>query len=97
MPEPASIPFPAVIIPYVGPFLIVLLLVKAFYWKRGDFWFMQGIGLAFVVLGCILASGALFLKEKMNGIQIAGIATILVGIVLVTLSSSSASVAPLRH
>src|SRR5262249_24426986 len=55
-----SVPVPAVIIPYVGPLLIVLLLVKVFYWKRPDFWFMQGIGFAFVGLGCILASNAWF-------------------------------------
>jgi transglutaminase-like putative cysteine protease len=55
-----AVPVPAVIIPYVGPFLVVLLLVKVFYWKRPDFWFMQGIGFAFVALGCILASNAWF-------------------------------------
>ena len=44
-----------------------------------------------------LVSSAYFLKEKMTGIQIAGIATILVGILLVTLSSSPAPVAQLRQ
>src|SRR5262249_46943475 len=28
-----SVPVPTVIIPYVGPCLVVLLLVKVFYWK----------------------------------------------------------------
>jgi multidrug transporter EmrE-like cation transporter len=51
-------------------------------------------GLVYVLT---VVSGAYFLKERMGGIQIAGIATILIGILLVTLASVSASAAHLQQ
>ena len=44
-----------------------------------------------------IVGGACFLKEKMSGIQMAGVATILIGILLVTLASASTSPAPIRQ
>jgi hypothetical protein len=49
------------LVPYIGPFLMALLTVWLFR-KRGpaDFWYLQGMGLVQVALGCVLASSPLF-------------------------------------
>jgi transglutaminase-like putative cysteine protease len=49
------------LVPYVGPFMMALLAVQLFR-PRGpnDFWFLQGMGLVQVALGCVLASSPLF-------------------------------------
>lgn len=56
-----DIPLPVAIVPYLGPVLMALLLVRL-YQPRGtdDFWLIQGLGLLQVALGCVLASGTLF-------------------------------------
>ena len=61
----ASLPLPAGLLPYIGPILIGLLVVKLFrpYTPR-DFWLLQGVGALQVALACVLAanpeSGLLF-------------------------------------
>jgi transglutaminase-like putative cysteine protease len=49
------------VVPYFGPFLMALLAVQLFR-ARGprDFWYLQGMGLVQVALGCVLASSPLF-------------------------------------
>lgn len=57
----ASIPWPAGLLPYLGPVLVMLLLVKLFRTKRVvDFWPLQTIGLAMVTLACVLAGEPFF-------------------------------------
>jgi protein-glutamine gamma-glutamyltransferase len=61
----ASLPLPAGLLPYIGPILIGLLVVKLFrpHTPR-DFWLLQGVGALQVALACVLAanpeSGLLF-------------------------------------
>jgi transglutaminase-like putative cysteine protease len=51
----------AALVPYLGPVLMVLLVVKLFQPRgRADFWLTQGVGLLQVALGCILTTGGLF-------------------------------------
>ncbi|MGL4555579.1 MAG: hypothetical protein ACRC33_30790, partial [Gemmataceae bacterium] len=56
-----DVPLPAVLVPYLGPVLMALLLVRLFRPRSSDdFWLLQGLGLLQVGLGCVLASGTLF-------------------------------------
>jgi protein-glutamine gamma-glutamyltransferase len=56
-----GVTFPAAMLPFLGPLLMVLLLVKLLRPKKaGDHWSLQGIGLGHVALGCVLASEPLF-------------------------------------
>jgi protein-glutamine gamma-glutamyltransferase len=61
----ASLPLPAGLLPYIGPILIGLLVVKLFRPPTPrDFWLLQGVGALQVALACVLAtnpdSGVLF-------------------------------------
>jgi hypothetical protein len=49
------------LVPFIGPFMMALLTVQLFR-PRGpnDFWYLQGMGLVQVALGCVLASSPLF-------------------------------------
>lgn len=56
-----DVPLPVAIMPYLGPLLMALLLVRVYRpHAAGDFWVVQGLGLLQVGLGCVLASGTLF-------------------------------------
>jgi transglutaminase-like putative cysteine protease len=56
-----DVPLPAIVIPYLGPVLMALLLVRLFRPRTpSDFWVLQGLGLLQVALGCVLASSSLF-------------------------------------
>src|SRR5580704_11294680 len=55
------LPFPANLLPYLGPVLMILVPAKLFRPKHvGDYWAMQGIGLLAVTLGCAMANDFLF-------------------------------------
>ncbi len=61
----SDLPLPAGLLPYVGPLLIGLLVVKLFRPRTPrDFWLLQGVGALQVALACVLAtnpqSGLLF-------------------------------------
>jgi hypothetical protein len=57
----STISLPAALVPFLGPFLMALLLVKLFRPRTpGDFWLLQGMGLLQVGLGCVLTTGPLF-------------------------------------
>ena len=61
----SDLPWPAGLLPYIGPLLIGLLVVKLFRPRTPrDFWLMQGVGALQVALACVLAtnpqSGLLF-------------------------------------
>jgi transglutaminase-like putative cysteine protease len=57
----ADIPWPAGLLPHLGPLLVLLLLVKLFRPKRvADYWVIQIIGLMMVTLGCVLAAEPFF-------------------------------------
>jgi len=59
--QASGVPWPAGLLPHLGPVLILLLLVKLFRPKRlADFWAIQTIGLMMVTLGCLLAAEPLF-------------------------------------
>jgi transglutaminase-like putative cysteine protease len=51
-----AVPFPAAILPFMGPLLLLLLLVRLYRPKeRRDFWVLHGFfGLVQVALGCVL-------------------------------------------
>jgi len=56
-----GIPWPAGLLPHVGPLLLGLLLVKLFRPKRhADFWSIQIIGLMMMMLACVLTGEILF-------------------------------------
>jgi transglutaminase-like putative cysteine protease len=56
-----DVPLPAALVPYMGPVLMALLLVKLFRPRTGrDFWVMQGIAALQVGLGSILVTGPVF-------------------------------------
>jgi transglutaminase-like putative cysteine protease len=56
-----ALPLPTALVPYLGPPVLTLMLVKLFRPRTPrDFWLLQGLALLQVVLGCILAGGALF-------------------------------------
>jgi hypothetical protein len=49
------------LVPYIGPFLMALMTVWLFRRRSAaDFWYLQGMGLVQVALGCVLASSPLF-------------------------------------
>jgi transglutaminase-like putative cysteine protease len=51
----ANAPLPIALVPYIGPQLMVLLLIKLFRPKRiADYWQLQAIGLLIVALTCVL-------------------------------------------
>jgi protein-glutamine gamma-glutamyltransferase len=55
------LPFPAFILPYLGPVIMILIPAKLFRPKHnGDYWTMQGIGLLAVALGCAMANDMFF-------------------------------------
>jgi hypothetical protein len=54
-------PWPALLLPYIGPVLMCLLLAKLFRPKQvNDFWLLHTVGLMEVILACVLASDPLF-------------------------------------
>src|SRR5262249_22995870 len=56
-----DVPVTAALVPYLGPVLMALLLVRLFRPRvPGDFWVLQGLGLLQVALGCVLTSSTLF-------------------------------------
>lgn len=56
-----GLPWPAGMLPYLGPLLIILLVLKLFQPKKpSDFWALQCIGLAAVSLGCVLSADSVF-------------------------------------
>lgn len=56
-----GVPWPAGLLPHLGPLLLLLLVVKLFRPKRlPDFWVLQTVGLMMVTLGCVLAHQAAF-------------------------------------
>jgi hypothetical protein len=56
-----TIPWPAALLPQVGPLLMLLLLIKLFRPKQEhDYWLLQTIGFLEVALACVLAGEALF-------------------------------------
>jgi protein-glutamine gamma-glutamyltransferase len=56
-----GVPWPAGLLPHLGPLLLILLAVKLFRPKKlADFWIVQTIGLMLVTLGCVLAGDPLF-------------------------------------
>jgi hypothetical protein len=56
-----GVPWPAGLLPHLGPLLLVLLAVKLFRPKKlNDFWVIQTIGLMIVTLGCVLGSEPVF-------------------------------------
>lgn len=57
----AGVPWPAGLLPHLGPLLVLLLLVKLFRPKHlADFWVLQAIALMMATLGCVLASDLVF-------------------------------------
>jgi transglutaminase-like putative cysteine protease len=56
-----TIPWPAALLPHVGPLLMLLLLIKLFRPKQDhDYWLLQTIGFLEVALACVLAGEMLF-------------------------------------
>lgn len=56
-----DVPVPVAVVPYLGPMLMALLVVRLFQRRKaGDFWQLQSLGLLQVALGCVLANGTLF-------------------------------------
>jgi hypothetical protein len=69
----ADVPLPAALLPFLGPLLVTLMLVKLLRPKQPvDHWVMQGLGLILVALSCVLgsepASGILLLAYFTSGI-----------------------------
>ncbi len=57
----SGVPWPAGLLPHLGPVLIILLLVKLFRPIRfADFWVIQTIGLMMATLSCVLAAEPMF-------------------------------------
>src|SRR5262245_55573380 len=57
----AQIELPGALIPFLGPVLMALLLVRLYRpIRQDDFWLLQLLGLFQVALGCVLGSDALF-------------------------------------
>jgi len=53
----ADLPLPAGLLPYIGPMLIALLVIKLFRPRTPrDFWLLQGVGALQVALACVLAT-----------------------------------------
>ena len=56
-----TLPWPASLLPYLGPLLMILMPAKLFRPKHtGDWWAMQGIGLAAVGLAAAIEDDAVF-------------------------------------
>ena len=56
-----KLPFPAVLLPFLGPMLMILIPAKLFRPKHvGDIWALQGIGVLAVSLGCAMANDIVF-------------------------------------
>ena len=56
-----GVPWPAGLLPHLGPLLLVLLAVKLFRPKQlADAWVIQTIGLMLVTLACVLAGDPVF-------------------------------------
>ncbi len=56
-----AIPWPAALLPHMGPLLMLLLLVKLYRPKKmNDYWLLQTIGFLQVALACVLSGEALF-------------------------------------
>src|SRR5262249_37889345 len=56
-----GLPWPAALLPFLGPMLLILLLLKLFQPKRTrDFWALQAIAMMAVALGCVLSSDTFF-------------------------------------
>lgn len=56
-----SSPRVALVLPYLGPVLLVVMLAKLFRPKQTlDFWGLHGVGLLEVTLACVMATEALF-------------------------------------
>ena len=52
-----TLPWPASLLPYLGPIVMALMAAKMFRPKHvGDWWAFQGMGLAAIALGCALAN-----------------------------------------
>src|SRR5207245_2832397 len=52
-----DVPMPAALLPFLGPLLIVLMLVKLLRPKEPvDHWTLQGLGLMLIILSCVLGS-----------------------------------------
>jgi hypothetical protein len=56
-----ELPLALLLLPWTGPLLLALALVKLFRPKTGsDAWALQGLGLLMTALACVLADGGLF-------------------------------------
>lgn len=56
-----NVMIPATVLPFVGPLLMALILVKAYRPKKlADYWVLHGLGLLLIGLGCTLASDPVF-------------------------------------
>jgi transglutaminase-like putative cysteine protease len=56
-----TVPLPASLLPYIGTMLLVAMPAKLLRPKHaGDWWALQGMGLASVALGCALAEDVIF-------------------------------------
>src|SRR5262249_48038889 len=56
-----TIPWPASMLPFLGPMLMLLLPAKLLRPKRNsDYWALHGIGLVCVALGCVMADDSTF-------------------------------------
>ena len=56
-----SLPMPTALVPFVGPILAFLVMLRLFGPKgRRDFWILQGMGMLQVSLACILTTGTIF-------------------------------------
>jgi hypothetical protein len=54
----ATLPLPITLVPYAGPLLMVLLVIKLFRSKHiGDYWQLQAMGLLLAGLACVLGGG----------------------------------------
>lgn len=55
------LPFPAFLLPFLGPVLMILIPAKLFRPKHnGDYWALHGIGILSVSLGCAMANDMFF-------------------------------------
>ena len=58
---PQSLPMPTALVPFVGPILAFLVMLRLFGPKgRRDFWILQGMGMLQVSLSCVLTTGTIF-------------------------------------
>lgn len=58
---PQSLPMPTALVPFVGPILAFLVMLRLFGPKgRRDFWILQGMGMLQVSLACVLTTGTIF-------------------------------------